>query len=428
MNKILIITYYWVPSGGSGVQRWLKFAKYLPQFGWEPIVLTVDADKASYPQIDHTLEKDIPHSVHIERTNTCEILNVYKKVSPEKEIPFGGFTDEKPPSLFQKTSRFIRGNFFLPDPRKGWNKYAYKRACEIIEKENIKYIVTTSPPHSTQLIGLKLKKKFPAIRWIADFRDPWTDIHYYKKLYPTSIAHGINKRYERNVLENADKIIVTCEATKDTLLAKSPRIQANKFSVITNGFDTDDFVNVQRNTLEKFTVTYIGILYNTTDIEGFLDAFSQLTDKENCLLRFVGHSGIISSEINKRSLQPYTEILPQMKHEEAIQLMADSSVLVLLAPNNNKTSFFLPGKLFEYLASHRPILCIASPDNEIRQIIEKCNAGKSFDYHETNKMLDFLNEQKKIWNISRISELNNDCYMQYSREELTNSLNQDLQS
>lgn len=428
MNKILIITYYWVPSGGSGVQRWLKFVKYLPQLGWEPIVLTVDANKASYPQIDNTLEKDIPQSVRVERTNTREILNVYKKVSPEKEIPFGGFSDEKPPSLFQKISRFIRGNFFLPDPRKGWNKYAYKRACEIIEKENIKYVVTTSPPHSTQLIGLKLKKKFPAIRWIADFRDPWTDIHYYKKLYPTAIAHNINKRYECNVLENADKIIVTCEATKNTLLSKSSRLKTDKFSVITNGFDTDDFVTVKRNLLGKFTITYIGILYNTTDIEGFLDAFSQLNDKENCLLRFVGHSGIISAEINKRNLQTYTEILPQVKHEEAIQLMADSSVLVLLAPNNDKASFFLPGKLFEYLASRRPILCIASPDNEIRQIIEKCNAGKSFDYHETDKMLDFLNEQKNNWSISGISELTNDSYMQYSRKELTNSLSQDLQN
>ncbi len=428
MRKVLIITYYWPPSGGSGVQRWLKFVKYLPEFGWEPVVLTVDEQKASYPQIDQTLQQDIPNSVRVERTNTVEILNLYKKVSPEKEIPFGGFADEKPPSLFQKISRFIRGNFFLPDPRRGWNKYAYKKACELIEKEGISHVVTTSPPHSTQLIGLKLKKKYPNIHWMADFRDPWTDIHYYKKLYPTRIADKINRCYERSVLEKSDKVLVTCEATKDTLLSKSSQIVPGKFEVITNGFDENDFVGIKQNTLNKFTITYIGILYNTRDLDGFLNAVSKLEDKNNCLLRFVGHSGIIASEIERLNLTQYTEILPQVKHSDAIQLMADSSVLVLLVPDKDKESFFLPGKLFEYLASRRPILCIASPDNEIRQIIEKSHAGGSFDYSEENAMLEFLRQQKASWESEGISELKGNDYMQYSRKELTRQLAQLLAS
>lgn len=422
MNKILIITYYFPPSGGSGVQRWLKFSKYLPEFAWQPIILTVDEKFASYPQIDKTLLKDISPSLQVEKTKTCEILNLYKKVSPEKEIPFGGFADTEKPGLFQKISRFIRGNFFIPDPRRGWNKYAYKQACELIEKENIKYVITTSPPHSTQLVGLKLKNKFPNIKWIADFRDPWTDIHYYKKLYPTAIADKINKAYERKVLEQSDKIIVTSRAAIDSFLSKTNKISANKFEEITNGFDTEDFKHIEQNKLDKFTITYIGILYNTKDIEVLINAFAMLKNKENCKLQFVGHSGIIASEIEKKNLQEYTEILPEVKHSEAIQIMADSSVLVLLAPNKSKKSAFLPGKLFEYLASRRPILCIASPDNEICEIIKNCEAGKSFNYNETEKMLDFLKEQQENWNKNHISLIENEHYMQYSRKELTKKL------
>jgi len=279
-RKILIITYYWTPSGGSGVQRWLKFVKYLPSFGWQPVVLTVDEKKANYPQIDTSLEAEVPTSVQVERTDSFEILNWYKKTSVEKNVPFGNLKDKKYNSFFQKLSRFIRGNFLLPDPRRGWNKYAYKKACKLIEKEDINYIVTTSPPHSTQLIGLRLKKKYPNLRWIADFRDPWTDIHYYKMLYSTKIAQKINKNYERKVLEKTDQIIVTCEATKNVFLSKSEKISPDKIAVITNGFDEDDFTGIKPNILPKFTITYIGILYNVSDLTSLLTAFSKLSTKK----------------------------------------------------------------------------------------------------------------------------------------------------
>lgn len=419
-DKILIITYYWPPSGGSGVQRWLKFVKYLSSFGWQPVVLTVDEKKASYPQIDKSLEKEAPASVPVIRTDSFEILNLYKKVSTEKNIPFGNLTDKKYTSFTQKLSRFIRGNFLLPDPRRGWNKHAYKKACEIIEKENIKYVITTSPPHSTQLIGLRLKKKYPNIKWIADFRDPWTDIHYYKMLYTTKFADKINENYEQKVLEKADKIIVTCEATKNVFLSKSKKILSEKIAVITNGFDDDDFTGIKADILPYFTITYIGILYNSDDLTALLTAFCKLTIKENCLLRFVGQSStIIASEIAKYGLEKYTEFLPQVKHSEAVQLMVNSSVLVLLAPNEDATTAFLPGKLFEYLAARRPILCIAQPNHAIRDIISDCKAGQSFDYHEDNDILNFLEKQKSDWENNKTSQLNDTAYLQYSRKNLT---------
>ncbi|MDR0874330.1 MAG: glycosyltransferase, partial [Prevotellaceae bacterium] len=306
--KILIITYYFPPSGGSGVQRWLKFVKYLPKFGWQPVVLTVKPEMANFPHIDRSLEKDIPPEVRVERTDTFEILNLYKKVSAEKEVPFGNLKDKT--SLLQKISRFIRGNFFLPDPRRGWNKYAYRRACRLIETEKIEYIVTTSPPHSTQLMGLRLKKKFPEIKWIADFRDPWTDIHYYKMLYPTAIADRINKNYERKVLETADKVIVTHEGTRNVFLSKSEKILPEKIAVITNGFDEDDFLHIKENPQPRFTLTYIGILYNSNDLKSLLAAFSKMQNRENCRLRFVGQSGsVMAAEIEKYDLKNEVEIL-----------------------------------------------------------------------------------------------------------------------
>ena len=420
MKKILIITYYFPPSGGSGVQRWLKFVKYLPQFGWQPIVLTVNPKKANFPHFDHSLEKNIPPEVRVEHTDTFEILDFYKKISAEKAAPSGNLTAEKYSSFPQKVFRFIRGNFLLPDPRRGWNKYAYRRACELIEKENIQHIVTTSPPHSTQLIGLRLKKKFPVLTWFADFRDPWTDVFYYKLLYPTRLADRVNKRYERKVLETADKVIVTHETTRNVFLSKSEKILPEKIAVITNGFDEDDFAAVKDNVLSRFTVTYIGILTNADDLKSLLSAFSKIENKENCLLRFVGQSGtVVASEIAKYSLEKYTEIVPQVSHSDVVQLMADSSVLLLLTPNESEASSVLPGKLFEYLAAHRPILCIASPDSDIRRIIAENSAGQSFDYQDETKMLHFLEKQKTDWETNKISRLTNTACLKYSRKNLT---------
>ena len=180
MKKVLIISYYFPPSGGAGVQRWLKMLKYLPQYGVEPIVLTVDEKYASYPQVDKSLLDEIPSWLKIYKTKTREVLSLYKSVSPTKEIPYSGFANEPKPTFLQKMARFVRGNFFLPDPRKGWNRYAYQVACQIIEKEAVDAVITTSPPHSTQLLGIKLKKRFPNLTWLADLRDPWTDIYYNK--------------------------------------------------------------------------------------------------------------------------------------------------------------------------------------------------------------------------------------------------------
>ena len=193
MRRLLVITYYWPPAGGAGVQRWLKFSKYLPQSGWEPVILTVDPQFASYTVLDTTLAKDIPDQTKVYRTKATDWFRLY--VNGKSKVPAAGFAVNMDNSLKGKISRFIRGNFFIPDPRRGWNKFAFRKACEIIETLKINHIITTSPPHSTQLIGLRLKKRFPEITWIADLRDAWTDIYYYRLFYPLKISSAIVADY-----------------------------------------------------------------------------------------------------------------------------------------------------------------------------------------------------------------------------------------
>jgi glycosyltransferase involved in cell wall biosynthesis len=241
MPKVLIVTYYWPPGSGAGVQRWLKFSKYLPSLGWEPVILTVDPGYASYPAIDNTLEKDIPESIKVYKTKATDYFRIYKK--DKSGIPSAGFANSDESGFKAKILRFIRGNFFIPDPRKGWNKFAFRKACEIIEQEKISFVITTSPPHSTQLIGLKLKKKYPAINWIADLRDPWTDIYYYSMFYHTFLARSIDRLLEKKVLLGADRIITVGKSLKELFSGKAEGL-GRKIRVITNGFDDDDPRNI----------------------------------------------------------------------------------------------------------------------------------------------------------------------------------------
>ncbi|HEY1040103.1 MAG TPA: glycosyltransferase, partial [Bacteroidia bacterium] len=238
MKKVLIITYYWPPSGGPGVQRWLKFTKYLQQFNIQPHIVTVDADKASYPVLDQTLQKQIPGGVKVNRTNSFEPLKLFSSLFKKEKVPYAGIPDRDKMSAVGKLSLYIRANFFIPDARIGWNKYAFKKCCEIIEKEKIDFIITTSPPHSTQLIGLRLKQTYK-LTWLADLRDPWTDIYYYKKFHHSESAKAKDKFLEKEVLKNADIVTVTSEQTR-SLFASKMDATSEKIKVVTNGYDEED--------------------------------------------------------------------------------------------------------------------------------------------------------------------------------------------
>ena len=416
MNKVLIVTYYWPPSGGAGVQRWLKFSKYLPEFGWEPIILTVDPEYAAYPVTDFSLNDDLPSSIRVYPTPAINYFGIYRK--NKSKIPTAGFANSIDNTFKGKIFRFIRGNFFLPDPRKGWNKYAFKKACELIEKEGIINIITTSPPHSTQLIGLKIKKKYPALNWIADLRDPWTDIYYYKQFYPTFISKRIDQRFEKSVLKKADKIITVGVSLKNLFSSKIKGVEY-KTEVITNGYDEDDFTGITPIIPSMFTITYTGTLSDIYPIAGFLNAFQIFKDNGNeIILRFIGTVSQNQKDlIQSKSGDSILEFIPYVDHTAAIQYMLNTSVLLLIIPDHQSNKSIITGKIFEYIASGKPIICLGPLDGDAAGIIGNTEYGKTFSYMDSKGISEYL-----IQLISGKSITQKDSNAFYSRRELTKKI------
>ncbi|MFC2089964.1 glycosyltransferase family 4 protein [Bacteroidota bacterium] len=416
MKRVLIITYYWPPSGGAGVQRWLKFSKFLPDYGWDPIILTVDPKFASYPVLDASLEKEVSANIRVIKTRSREWFSVYKKVSNAEKIPYAGFANEvKKTSFKEKVARFVRGNFFLPDPRKGWNRYALSEARKLLQNEQIDCIVTSSPPHSTQLIGLTLTEEFD-IPWIADLRDPWTDIYYYKQFYPTWLAHRFNLRLEKLVLSNAAKVITVGQALKELFESKIKN-KVDQVQVITNGYDPDDFRDIpEQVSNRKFTITYVGTMAEIYPFEGFLEAFRRFTEMyPDSLLRFIGTVSPGHRNLLAGIPEENVELIPYVDHRRAIEYMSNSSVLLLVIPESKTNRSIVTGKLFEYIAVRRPILLLGPFYGDASKILRKSRQGIVYDPKNITEILELLEDWKQ-----KLPEIQaND---EFSRKHLTQKL------
>jgi len=413
MQKVLIVTYYWPPGSGAGVQRWLKFAKYLPQYGWEPVILTVDPRFATYPAIDNSLNEDIPPGLVVHKTDAIDYFRYYNR--DKSLIPSAGFAQDDDNGLKSKISRFLRGNFFIPDPRRGWNRSAFKKACDLISKDNITKVITTSPPHSTQLIGLKLKKRFPSIRWIADMRDPWTDIYYYDKFSPTILSKAIDRSYEKKVLKAADRIITVGKSLQNIFAARCPGIE-NKSFIITNGYDDTDFEGPQPPDPAIFTISYIGTLPDDYPTGTLLEVLASFTDAGiRYKLRFVGKVARGQKRLIDSLPDPEAvELIPYSDHTRAISYMRSSSVLLLIIPEHKSSAGIITGKLFEYLASCRPVLCLGPVNGDAALILRETGHGRCFDYRDSGGISAYLKaamEGNEKIPLSRPEE--------YSRQKLT---------
>ena len=409
-KKVLIITYYWPPSGGAGVQRWLKFAKYLPQYDWEPIILTVNAEQASYPQRDESLLHEC-ENINTIRTKTFELYSLYTSLKKNKEIPYGGFSNEQKPNIIQKAARFARGNFFIPDPRKGWNKYAIAKAKELIKEQNIEVVITTSPPHSTQLIGLEIKKTFPSIKWIADLRDPWTDIYFYDKFFPSALARKIDSNYERKVITNSDIALSVSPSIQKML---QQRYSNANIEVITNGYDSSDFKKVDSSSISKNKeIVYTGTL--TTDYP--LQQIVNIAKKFNDLnFRFIGSTPREFRElIDKEDLNDNFIFEKTIPHNQIISRMLEAGILLLLIPQVPQNEGILTGKLFEYLGAKSPILAIGPKNGDAEKIIELTQSGKYFTYNNIDKIS--INDISELY-----STIPNEEFKNYSRKNTTKKL------
>jgi len=398
VKKVLIITYYWPPSGGSGVQRWLKFVKYLREFGVEPIVLTIDPHFATFPNYDYSLLKEIPEGIEIHTTQASSPFELYKKVR-KKDAPQAGFSGEKTSRLLDKVMRFIRGNFFIPDARIGWNKFAIEKAKEIILQNKIDSIITSSPPHSTQLIGLELKRMFN-LNWLADLRDPWTEIYYNKELFRTSLAKKKDYKLEQLCLKNADKIVVVSEDIKRHFGANRKEI-LNKINVIPNGFDETDFLEVKsklegenlisKNITNK-VISYVGNLGEQYPVEGFLEAFSEIVKNDSeWKLQFIGncHDGV-KRMVELMKISANVEFIPYVNHSEAIDFMLKASILLLIIPEIENNKGILTGKLFEYLATGNTIINIGPKDGDAAAILNENAISITLNPTEKQEIIDFI--------------------------------------
>lgn len=422
MDKILYLTYYWPPSGGPGVQRSLKFAKFLPDLKIEPYIVTVNANKASYPIIDTTLEKDVSPELKVFRTNSFEPLEWYRFFTKKKEIPYSGFVNMDKSSLFQIIARFIRGNIFIPDARMGWVNFAYKKALALHKETTFKAIVTSSPPHSTQLTGLRLKRE-TGLPWVADMRDPWTDIYYYKDFYHLPFAKKRDAEYEKKVLENADAVVVVSESIKNLFISKSDKIDPAKIHVIPNGYDEADFKRKSKRKSKELVITYTGTLADHYPVDEFISALKKVIETHQDIIikwRIVGKvSDSILEKIKKNNLSKNVDYLGYKKHKEAVSYLLESDALLLIIPDIENNSGILTGKLFEYLAAQKPIVFIGPRNSDAAPMVRECQAGRCFDYNEGMRMMTYLNELVENWKKSHNLDIKNNTYRQYSRQALT---------
>lgn len=382
MKKVLIISYYWPPAGGPGVQRWLKFATYLPQFGIEPIVYI--PENPSYPIIDHNLKNEVPKGIQVLKQPIFEPYNLASKLGGKSpnEISSGIIPPEASQTRKQKLLLWIRGNFFIPDARKNWVKPSISFLVKIIEEQAIDTIITSGPPHSMHLIGLGLKQMLN-VHWIADFRDPWTSIGYHKKMRLTQRAAGKHIELESQVLNTADEIIVTSKGTELEFKQKTKQ----PIHVITNGFEPSKG-EVNSVLDEKFTLAHIGSLLSARNPLVLWEVLSELVTENaqfatNFELKFAGVvSETVMQTISEYKLGAYVTFLGYISHEKAMELQRQSQVLLLIEIDSKETQMIIPGKLFEYIQSGRPILSLGPPKADFATIIEETDTGSFFRYTE----------------------------------------------
>ena len=409
MKKVLILTYYWPPSGGAGVQRWLKFVKYLRSFGYEPVVYT--ALNGEYPVLDESFFKDIPEGITIIKQPIWEPYQLYKKVIGQKKdqrVVSGFLQENGKKSLGHRLSLWLRGNVFIPDARRFWIRPSIKYLNQWLKENKVDLIVSTGPPHSMHMIGLGLKKK-TGIPWLADFRDPWVNIDFAGDLSMSNWAKNQNIKLEKLVLQNADQVVVVSELMAEEFRSKTKR----PVEVITNGYDPDDFEipdNLLRND-HFFSIVHTGSLNDRRNHPELWESIARLRNdipefKELCRIRLIGKNDIsVRRSIELNGLEDCTEWIDYMPHATIISEQKSASVL-LLSINNygaEENGFFSPkatltGKLFEYLAAQRPILMIGPEDGQAADVLSSNPIHRIVGFGQTESMYQALKsmfEQRK---------------------------------
>ena len=421
-KPVLIITYYWPPAGGPGVQRWLKFVKYLPEYDIEPIVYV--PENPTYPITDESLKNEIVEEITILKQPIDEPYKIAKKLSKKdtEDISRGIIHKPQSQSLIEKLMLFIRGNFYIPDARKNWVKPSVTYLLDYLQTNNINTVITTGPPHSLHLIGLELKQRL-GVRWIADFRDPWTTIGYHKKLKLMPFAKQKHKTLEKKVLQAADQIIVTSFTTQNDF----ERITNQPITVITNGYDHISLEAVKLD--EKFTMAHIGSLLSERNPDVLWKVLGELIIEDQIFrsqfqLNLVGTvSNDVLATLESYDLTQFVNLKGYVEHDKAIRYQQNAQVLLLIEINSEDTKCIIPGKLFEYMTSKRPILALGPDGSDVEHILKSTNTGEYFGYHDAVGLKAAI---RAYFNAYRRKDLKRNPIglQQYSRKALTEKLAQ----
>lgn len=424
-KRVLIITYYWPPSGGSGVQRWVKFAKYLREFGWEPVIYT--PENPEVPALDPGLLKDIPDNLEVIKTRIWEPYSIYKKfigAGENTRIGTGFLSEENKPKLTESLSVWIRGNFFIPDARRYWIRPSVRFMAKYLGDRPVDVIVSTGPPHSMHLIARELHKQL-GIPWLADFRDPWTDIDFYDDLKLSRRADRKHHKLEASVLDESDLVTVVSPTMRKNFQSQT----STPVALLTNGYDEDDFPADLPEPDPGFTIAHIGSMPPSRNPEVLWKAVRELANEDNKIsvelkIRLVGPVDVsVFNSIQQAEVGNCVEKIDYLPHDKVVLEQCRSSVLLMVVNKSKNALGILSGKFFEYIAAKRPILCIGPDNGDIAGIINEKQLGYVVGYEDVRRMKSLL---KKLYNAHKSGDLkvNSKSANEYSRRSLTRQLSE----
>lgn len=423
MKKVLFITYYWPPAGGAPINRILKFYQYLPEFNWEPVILTTES--GDFPFKDESLLKEVRPDTKIYRSSGLSLHKIFSFISPKSRknfVPYG-FTDASKSSFMDKLSRWVKYNF-IPDSRFPWYFSTVSKAVKIIREEKIDLIFSSSPPQTNHLIARKAAKK-TGLPWVADFRDPWTDVFW---LLNNSIRwkciHNIDKRIEKKTISKMDAICTVGPSLVQILQRKTDK----KIHLISNGYDEKYFEKTEYIPNQKFRITYAGSLSKEQNPQCFFDAMELLKDNsdfyENAELFFLGNfPAYLNDIVNASSYKSRTVFAPYTFYSDSLVCIAAAELLLLIVPKTDDNKCIITSKLFDYMGARRPVLAFGPVDCDAAEIVKGAEAGAIFDYSEKEKAAEYILARFNDWKNKNVSsQVNNSKIEQYTRRNLTKKL------
>lgn len=402
MKNLLIVAYYFPPSGGPGVQRVLKHVKYLPEYGWNPIVLTVS--NGQFPARDESLLKQIPEDLILERTKIYEPYDIYRLLTGKKQgsaIDVNTIKkDDQKISIKEKLAEFVRATFFIPDARVMWMLTAKKAVDRLMKEHDISAVYSSSPPYTCSLIARYASRKYN-IPWIAGFRDPWTRFISSPKRW--LIPALIDKRMEHSVFDTADAVECAWKGIIKDAIGKYPDLDESKFIHVPNGYDSSDFPKVEAKENNKFTVTYTGSLYGRRNPASFFKAIEELIEeefftKDDIKLRFVGRFGAEVEEMfNNASFRDSIETIGYVPHNKSIEYLLTSDALLLIVDESKESNEIVPGKVYEYVGVKKPIIAIAPHTSAIEELMYETKSGMVAHQSEIFRITEIIKEYYSFW-------------------------------